>query len=199
MEYFNIDDFPDYRLVKESEKDFYVESKQKGDWERIGSDDGTGHIYIALCNKGVQKNTHLHVLIGEIFVPNPEGKPIVHHIDFDATNNSPSNLMWVTLSQHRTMHNISKKGKALSEEHRRKLSEANKGERNPMYGKPRPEGGGKPPKVVEQLNIDGTILIKRYDSIKAATRETGVNDSHISYCCNGKRKSAGGYKWRYAD
>lgn len=41
-------------------------------------------------------------------------------------------LIFLTRKEHMSLHN---KGKTFSEDHKRKLSEANKDERNPMYGK----------------------------------------------------------------
>ena len=41
--------------------------------------------------------------------------------------------------------------------------------------------------------------IKVYYSCKAASLDTGANHSHITQVAKGKRKSAGGYKWAYAD
>lgn len=35
-----------------------------------------------------------------------------------------------------------------------------------------------------------------YPSVHEAGRQTGVNSGHISNCCNGKRKSAGGFHWQ---
>jgi len=37
-----------------------------------------------------------------------------------------------------------------------------------------------------------------FDSTKEAERQTGVNITSISLCCNGKRKTAGGLIWKYA-
>lgn len=39
---------------------------------------------------------------------------------------------------------------------------------------------------------------KAYVSTKQAERETGVYHSHISKCCSGKAKTAGGMRWEYA-
>jgi hypothetical protein len=38
-----------------------------------------------------------------------------------------------------------------------------------------------------------------YESIKKAEELTGISNKHISSVCRGKRKSTGGYKWRYTD
>lgn len=45
--------------------------------------------------------------------------------------------------------------------------------------------------------IDG-IETNYYDSICAASRETGVSRYGISSCCNDIQKEAGGIKWKYA-
>ena len=36
-----------------------------------------------------------------------------------------------------------------------------------------------------------------YDSLVQASEKTGLNKGHISECCNGKRKTCGGYTWEY--
>lgn len=38
---------------------------------------------------------------------------------------------------------------------------------------------------------------KIYDSAKDIENELNINHSHISDCCNGKRKKCGGYSWRF--
>ena len=39
-------------------------------------------------------------------------------------------------------------------------------------------------------------IIDIWDGCKAASIGTGISRSDINLCCNGKRKSAGGYKWK---
>ena len=50
---------------------------------------------------------------------------------------------------------------------------------------------------VEQIFSDGTTL--RYKGVKDAFRKTGINRCCIALCCKNIRKTAGGYKWRYAN
>ena len=49
-----------------------------------------------------------------------------------------------------------------------------------------------------QCDINGDF-IKRWHGINKASRELKINHSNIISCCQGKRKTAGGYIWRYAD
>lgn len=92
------------------------------------------------------------------------------------------------------------KGKILSEERKQKLSEARKGRihSNETKRKMSKAQKGKSMercfKPVVQLTRNNE-LIKRYNSVTEAERETGA--SNISECCLGKRKSAGGYIWQH--
>ena len=49
------------------------------------------------------------------------------------------------------------------------------------------------------LQIDKTTneVIAEFPSTMEVQRQLGINNSSISQCCNGKRNTAGGFKWRY--
>ena len=91
--------------------------------------------------------------------------------------------------------------KIVSDEVKRKLSEAKKGENNPMYGKhcddeTKDKIRLRHNKPVIQFTKEGTFVAE-YESALVAKNITGIDSSNISKCCLGKFKSAGGFKWSY--
>lgn len=75
-------------------------------------------------------------------------------------------------------------GRFMSEETRRKIGEANKWNRI---------------KIVNCYTLDN-VFLKTYHSVAEAARQLNVKSSSlIAQCSRGKRKSAYGYKWKYAE
>lgn len=53
-------------------------------------------------------------------------------------------------------------------------------------------------KKVKQYDLQGNH-IRTWKSMNEAAETIGINSNSICTCCKGKRKTAGGYIWRYAD
>lgn len=63
--------------------------------------DATKYSKVGLAQgNGKQKKFLLHRLVAEVFLPNPESKPEVNHIDGNKQNNCVSNLEWVTRGEN---------------------------------------------------------------------------------------------------
>tara|TARA_R110002012_G_C11287276_1_gene571524 strand:+ start:67 stop:546 length:480 start_codon:yes stop_codon:yes gene_type:complete len=54
-----------------------------------------GYLMISVCKDGKKKNLFVHKLIG-LFIPNPENKPTVDHINRNKKDNRLINLRWAT-------------------------------------------------------------------------------------------------------
>lgn len=59
--------------------------------------DKKGYGAVVLCAVGgIRRSVRIHRLVAELFLPNPDGKPCVRHLDGNAANNDASNLAWGT-------------------------------------------------------------------------------------------------------
>lgn len=66
----------------------------------------TRYRFVFLCKNGMTKSFAVHRLVGKAFIPNPDNKPMINHIDNDPSNNKVSNLEWVTSKEN--MHHAMK-------------------------------------------------------------------------------------------
>jgi len=97
----------------------------------------------------------------------------------------------------------SRLGRKHYEETKTKISDALKGEKNPMHGKPKPSGAGTPSQIFKFSNFQAIEVFDNknnqtttYDSIRAAARALNL-PSHkaISYYIKNNQKKP--YKGRY--
>lgn len=79
-----------------------------------------GYLAVTIPTIPYSKNCFIHQLVAEAFIPNPEDKPTVDHIDGNKTNNRVENLRWATQKENsnnpntRYKHVFSSNRKVLS-------------------------------------------------------------------------------------
>jgi hypothetical protein len=129
-----------------------------------------GYILMFLSKEGSRKTFAAHRLVAQVFIPNPENKPSVNHINGNKQDNRVCNLEWNTYKEN-TNHAI----KTGLWDHKNNKTSI----------------------PVIQYDTDMNV-IKTYPSMMEAERQTGIPNRNIAMCCRGKFKRIGGYIWKYA-
>ena len=178
--YAPIEGFPDYLITSHGR----VFSLKYGKMRELKSQiNRYGYLSVLFSKNGKQYRKTIHRLVAQAFIPNPENKPEINHIDEDKTNNHVSNLEWMTHKEnvnHGTRNERS--GKAISKTN---SDGRRKGTNNPMA------------KSVIGFKING-CEIKYYKYINECEKD-GFIQSGIVHCCRNRFKSYKGFEWYYTD
>ena len=145
-------------------------------------DNGRGYLLIELSKNGNPKTCKVHRLVGQTFLPNPEGKPCINHkIEGD---------------KGKTMNFVFFNEDGSVDEEKSTIEWATYEENN-NYGTRTERDAKTKSKKVLQLSLTGE-LIREWPSTKEAGRN-GFNPGNVCLCCNGERKSHKGFRWMYYD
>ena len=61
---------------------------------------GIGYFKVGFYKDGKRIEKYIHRLLAESFIPNPQNKEFINHIDGNPSNNNLSNLEWCTKSEN---------------------------------------------------------------------------------------------------
>ena len=97
-----IQGFPNYLIYRDSR---IWSNYEKGRFlkQNVGTN---GYHYVKLSRDGKKKHCNVHRLIAINFIPNPDNKPYVDHMNRDKSDNRIENLRWVTALEN--SHNTGK-------------------------------------------------------------------------------------------
>lgn len=152
----------------------------------IGGKHKDGYI---ICSTGMLHRVIWMCVNGDI----PEGYEI-HHKDHNRQNNSIYNLELIEQFKHKSEH---QKGKIITNETRKKQSEARKFVIMPKDSDNKLSYANKYGIKIEQYSLDN-VLVKTYSSFREIERN-GFDRRHVNKICENKNKykTHKGFKWKY--
>ena len=144
-----------------------------------------GYVIITLSLNGKQKTVPIHRLVAKAFIPNPENKIDVDHIDGDRTNNSINNLRWATRKEN-SNNAITSRRKIESGVYKKAVVKAlvTRTKKHQKYA----------PKTVYSYTKDG-VFLRSYYSIGEAARIMGVGSKTLYNALNNEYVLIGGFLW----
>ena len=147
----------------------------------VGYPNTKGYLLVDLGRN--RRAVKIHRLVAHAFIDNPDNLPQINHKDGDKTNNSVSNLEWITNADN------------MRHSFRNKTHDFTKyrGEGSPRWNKPHVNN-----KPVKQYTLDGEYITTHH-SLAMAGRAVNRTYGNISNACRDWSKTSGGYRWKFAE
>lgn len=137
---------------------------------------GCGYLYVDLYKNGNKVRKFIHRLVAETFIPNIDNKPMVNHKDGNTKNNHIDNLEWVTAKE-----NVEHANKVLNVLSAYEIANNNK------------------KKKIKQIDFVTGNVIKTFNSIREASKETNIPASNIVAVLKNRQKRTYEYSWCYVE
>jgi hypothetical protein len=137
---------------------------------------GKGYLYVDLYNGNKRKRKYIHRLVAEAFIPNPQNKPYINHIDGDTHNNLVENLEWCTPLEN--VEHASKVIKAMTQ-----------------YEK----ANNRRKRKVKMFNRFNGQEVATFESISEAAKRMCIPVSNIVACLKGRQTYTKEYIWMYVE
>lgn len=134
---------------------------------------GCGYYRVVLYKNSIVKAYLVHRLVWIAFNGQIPENMQVNHLDERPINNALSNLNLMTPKENCNW------GTGIERQAKKRIN-------------------GKKSKSVLQYDLQDN-LIKEFPSLMQVYRELGFSYGHIGDCCNGRLKTAYGYKWKYKE
>ena len=147
-----------------------------------------GYYVVALWHKNRGKSHHIHQLVAEAFLPNPNGFKTINHKDGNKLNNDISNLEWCSYSEnnkHAYDKGLKVPSRKVVESARRRAIKRNETDHPRL-------------KPIDAFDLFGN-LIASFGSTKEAAKELNIHRSTISKSLKGEVNSPKKYVFKYKE
>lgn len=140
-----------------------------------------GYMDVSLHKERSFKPVLIHRIVASAFIPNPDNKPYVNHINCDKSDNRIQNLEWCTPLENGTHAKMQGRYRPISKKDRDRVSRMAKSK----FSKP-----------VLQFDITGNLLAE-FPSANEAHRQLGISQGLISNVCRGLKENTHNYVFKY--
>lgn len=158
-----------------------------------------GYEWVELWKDRKRSCRQIHRLVATAFIPNPDPEcyTIINHKDENPRNNRVNNLEWCDY-KYNSKYFLDRHRMEFGETMSKALKGKAKINRYGIRTKYGVYGPYKHKQSVAQIDKNGNV-VKVWDCLSQITREENKSQWSITQCCEGKRKTAYGYKWHFVD
>lgn len=135
-----------------------------------------GYLFVDLYKHNKRHREYVHRIVANAFIPNPQNKPYINHIDGNPHNNSVINLEWCT-----PIENVEHASKIICTMNQYLLANMKK------------------KKAVKQIDRKSGKLVNVFSSIQEASRATGIPSSNIVCVLKGRQAYTKNFIWCYVE
>lgn len=142
--------------------------------------DGLGYKHVSLGKNGLNRTVKVHRLVAKAFIPNPENKPFLDHINTIRSDNRVENLRWVTPKENNANILSIKKAKYTLKMNAFR-GKINNGARS-----------------ILEYDLNGNF-IKEWVSISRLIENSNIKNNSLIYACaDGRRRyhKCQTYRWK---
>lgn len=163
-----INDFSDYMIYENGN----VYSNKRNKFLKPSLNRDNGYLRVCLSNEIKEKRCSIHRLIAIHFIPNPENKPEINHINGIKTDNRIENLEWAT-SRENHLHAYRTGLSKISDLCKKKVIEKNKSNCDDKH--------------YLSIKVINLKTGKIHNTIKSASIEHGITLSSLARILRGER------------